>query len=186
MEHKLNLNFNPFLTLFTERLELRQFMIDDLQDYYLIRSDVRVMKALDKNPNTFEQAKALFELMERKLKDNEAISWVISLKESKKLIGYIGYHNIDIPNHRAEIGYAIFFEYHKQGIMSEAIEPVIDFAFNKINLHSIEARTNPSNINSNKLLLKHGFEKEGHFRGDYLFDNNFLDTEVYGLINPNH
>lgn len=50
----LNLNFSTFPTLFTNNLELRQFIKADLNDYYLIRSDAKVMAALDKNPNSLE------------------------------------------------------------------------------------------------------------------------------------
>ncbi len=46
------------------------------------------------------------------------------------------------------------------GLMSEAITAVIDFGFNQIKLHTIEARINPANVASSKILLKHSFIKE--------------------------
>ena len=187
MEHlTLNLNFNPFPTLFTNRLELRQFTNNDLQDYYLISSDERVAKALYKKPKTVEEAKGTFDSIQKNLKENTAISWVICFKENKKLIGYVGFHRIDITNHRAEIGYCLFFNYHQKGIMTEAIKPIINYAFNVMNLHSIEAKTNPINSNSHKLLLNHGFVKEAYFKQDFLFKGKFMDTVVYSLLNKNN
>ena len=182
----LNLNFNPFPTLYTSNLELRQFSNDDLRDYYLIRSDVEVMKALDKNPNTFVETETLFNSIAKNLDDNTAISWVICFKESKKLIGYIGFHKIDIPHRRAEIGYALFFNHHRQGIMKEAIASVIQYGFNNMNLHSIEANINEINIASRNLLLMNNFIKEAHIRENYLFNGTYLDSIIYSLINPNH
>jgi ribosomal-protein-alanine N-acetyltransferase len=186
VEQKLNLNLNPFPTLFTSRLELRQFVDSDLQDYYQIRSDAEVMKALDKNPNTLAESKALFESMDTNLKSGTAITWVICFKESKKLIGYIGFHNIDIPHNRAIIGYALFFNQHRKGIMQEAIAEVIKYGFNTINLHSIEANINQINLGSRNLLLKNGFVKEAHIKENYLFNGVYLDSVIYSLINPNH
>ena len=110
----LNLNFKPFPTLFTNNLELRQFTKNDLQDYYLIRSDEKVMNALDKTPNSLTETQTLMETMQKRIEENTAIDWVICTKQNKQLIGYIGFHNIDIMHKRAEIGYALFFKHHRK------------------------------------------------------------------------
>ncbi len=182
----LNLNFKPFPTLFTNRLELRQFTKADLNDYYLIRSDAKVMAALDKNPNSFLETEALMETMQKRIEENLAIDWVICFKENKKLIGYIGFHNIDTIHKRAEIGYALFFDFHQKGIMNEVIKAVINYGFSIINLHSIMANTNPVNTASQNILLTNNFVKEAHFKEDFYFNGSFTDTYIFSLINPNH
>lgn len=183
---QLRLNFTPFPKLLTERLELRQLTNKDFEDYYLIRSDEEVMKALDKNPNTLSEAKALFNTILENANNNTAITWLISFKESKKLIGYIGFHRIDIPHKRAEIGYALFFKHHRKGIMKEAIASVIDYGFKNMNLHTIEANINEVNIASRNLLLKNGFIKEAHIKENYYFNGVYLDSVIYSLLNPKH
>jgi ribosomal-protein-alanine N-acetyltransferase len=55
-----------------------------------------------------------------------------------------------------------------------------------MNLHTIKANINTGNDASRQMLLKHGFLKEALFRQDYYFNGKFLDSEIYGLINPNH
>ena len=182
----LNLNFSPFPTLFTNNLELRQFTKADLNDYFLIRSDAKVMAALDKNPNTVIETEALMEVMQKRVEENLAINWVICTKTNKQLIGYIGFHNIDILHKRAEIGYALFFKYHRKGIMKDAIKEVINFGFGVINLHSIEANTNKINTASHNLLIKNGFVKEAHIKENFYFNGGFLDSVIYSLINPKH
>ncbi len=185
-QHTLCLKFNPFPTLFTNRLELRQFTDSDLQDYYQIWSDAEVMKALDKNPNTLEETKKLVESMDVSLRDGTAIIWLICFKESKKLIGYIGFHRIDITHKRAEIGYALFYNQHRKGLMQEALIEVLKYAFNGINLHSVEANINEINIASRNLLLKNNFVKEAHIKENYFFNGIYLDSVIYSLINPQH
>ncbi|MDX2172459.1 MAG: GNAT family N-acetyltransferase [Bacteroidota bacterium] len=183
---QLRLNFTPFPTLFTERLELRQLSNEDFNDYYLIRSDKEVMRALDKNPNSIEETKMLFNSILENANNNTAISWVINFKNNKKLIGYIGFHRIDIPHRRAEIGYALFFNQHRKGIMKEAMAAVIQYGFKNMNLHTIEANINKENIASRNLLLKNGFIKEAHIKENYYFNGIYLDSVIYSLLNPKH
>ena len=51
-------------------------------------------------------------------------------------------------HYRAEIGYALHPAFWKKGIMKEAILAVVDYGFNKMHLHSIEANINADNIAS--------------------------------------
>jgi ribosomal-protein-alanine N-acetyltransferase len=67
--------------------------------------------------------------------------------------------------------------------MSEAVNAAIDYGFNTMKLHSIEAQTNPHNEASIGLLKKVGFVQEALFRENYYFDGKFLDTPVFSLIN---
>jgi ribosomal-protein-alanine N-acetyltransferase len=183
---QLTLNFNPFPILFTEKLELRQLSNEDFEDYYLIRSDKEVMQALDKNPNNLEEVKTLFNSIIENTNNNTAITWLINFKENKKLIGYIGFHRIDIPHRRAEIGYALFFNQHRKGIMKEAMAAVVQYGFKNMNLHTIEANINEVNIASRNLLLKNGFTKEAHIKENYYFNGIYLDSVIYSLLNPKH
>lgn len=69
--------------------------------------------------------------------------------------------------------------------MFEAIQTVIEFGFEKMKLHSIEANINPENIASKKLLEKAGFIKEAYFKENHFFNGKFIDTEVFSLLNKN-
>ncbi len=66
--------------------------------------------------------------------------------------------------------------------MSEALEAVINYAFNTLKLHSIEANINPENNASRQLLIKAGFNKEAYFKENYYFNGHFIDSEIYSLI----
>ena len=176
---------DPFPTLQTERLTLRAFTIDDAPQLFLIRSSPLAMQYMDSTPFT-ELAQAEKFTLE-KIKDRtekKGISWAITLKGNDKLIGDIAYWSISAKNHRAEVGYSLLPQHWGKGYMSEALRAVIDWGFEKLALHSIEADINPHNTASRKLLLKMGFKKEGYFNEDYYFDGKFLDSELYGLLKP--
>ena len=66
--------------------------------------------------------------------------------------------------------------------MKESMITLMNFAFNTLKLHSLEANVNPENENSKKALLKLSFRKEGYFRENYYFNGKFLKSEIYSLL----
>jgi len=70
-------------------------------------------------------------------------------------------------------------------VMKEAMEVVLNYGFNIMELHSIEANINPVNIASTKILEKNNFVLEAHFKENYYYNGNFLDSYVYSLLTPN-
>src|SRR3546814_7077148 len=64
----------------------------------------------------------------------------------------------------ASIGYWIGGRYARQGFMSEAASAVVEFAFEELALHRVEAACLTSNDASRSLLLKVGFRQEGYAR----------------------
>ena len=66
--------------------------------------------------------------------------------------------------------------------MKEALLKIIDFGFDEMNLHSIEANINPGNAASAMLLESAGFIKEAYFKEDYFFNGAFHDTIIYSRL----
>ena len=179
-------NFHPFPVLSTERLLLRQITFDDADDLFILRADERLMRYIDRPiAKTTEDALQLIQKIHDAWKINDGITWGISLRTDPKLIGTIGYWRIVKEHHRAEIGYLIALEQQSKGLMQEAMDVVLDYAFNEMQLHSIEANVNPSNVASVKLLERNRFIKEAHFKENYFFNGVFHDTFIYSLLSPN-
>ncbi|KAA6432791.1 GNAT family N-acetyltransferase [Dyadobacter flavalbus] len=180
----LILNFNPFPLLETGRTKLHALSVTDhAEGMYLLRSNPEAMKFIGKPLlGSIAEAREIIELYNRNLRECIGITWGISLKTSPGLIGSIGFHKLDIFNHRAEIGYMLHPDYWNKGLMTEAIRKVLDYGFNEMYLHSIEARINPENDVSRKILLRQNFIKEGYFRESYYENRKYLDTEVYSLL----
>lgn len=182
----LNVSFKPFPALTTERLILRQLERSDGEEAFFLRSDIEVLKYLDKHPSpSLEETLIYIDRITKMINEGEAILWAITLKEETRTIGTICYWRIEKAHYRAEIGYVLHPRYQGKGIMNEAMKAVLNFGFNNMNLHSIEAKVNPKNIASIGLLEKNNFIREGYFKEDYFFDGKFLDTAVYSLLNVN-
>lgn len=179
----LTVNFNPFPVLSTERLLLRQVTQEDVNEIFFLRSDNRVLKYLAKEPaRTINEASLFIKKINELENTNNGITWGINLKGEKKLLGTICYWNITKDHYRAELGYALHPDLHGKGIMQEALSEVLDYGFTAMRLHSVEARVDPLNEASIKLLERNNFIREGHFKEDYFYNGKFLDTTVYSLI----
>ncbi|HVF80502.1 MAG TPA: GNAT family protein [Flavisolibacter sp.] len=181
----LSPNFTPFPVLETERLLLRQVAPSDAPEVFFLRSNKEVMKYIDRPPAaTLLDALDLIQKIETALQNNEGITWAITLKSSGELIGTIGFWRIDKEAHRAEIGYLLHPAQQGKGLMKEAINKVLHYGFSQIKLHSVEANTNVDNTASQKLLESLGFVKEAHFRENYYYNGQFLDSVIYSLLTP--
>lgn len=71
------------------------------------------------------------------------------------------------PFHACYLGYALAAAAQGQGLMTEALQRVVQYAFDDMNLHRIMANYMPHNVRSGRLLKRLGFVVEGYAR-DYL------------------
>lgn len=181
----LEINFKEFPILSTNRLRLRQINATDAQEIFVLRSDENVMQFIDR-----PRAQLIDDALQQVKKVNDdfinsnGINWAISLKEDGKLIGTIGFWRIMKEHHRAEIGYMLHKNYQRRGIMQEALTTVLNYGFETMKLHSVEANANPLNNASIKLLEKNGFIKEAYFKENYYSNGVFLDSVIYSLLTP--
>jgi ribosomal-protein-alanine N-acetyltransferase len=180
----LSLNFSPFPNLETERLLLRRVDKNDVNEIFELRSNVETMKYIPRPiVKSIEEALEHIGNIDEKIEANEGINWAITLKEDSILIGIIGHYRIKPEHFRAEIGYMLLPEYNGKGIISEAVNEVVNYGFNTLNLHSIEAIISPENLASEKVLQKSGFVKEAHFKENEYFEGRFIDTVIYSKVN---
>ena len=182
----LNIQLDTFPTLETERLILRQLAAPDAQDSFLFLSDEENMRYYDPAPMTqLEQAEQSIERHRRRFAQHEALRWGITLKGENRVIGNGGY-SWDAANHLAVLSYILSKHYWKQGIMTEALTAIIQFGFEHIHLHRIEAQVAYPNLASARLLEKLGFQEEGRLRDRQYVNNQFVDERIFALINTNN
>jgi len=157
----------------------------DDEEIFFLRSDKEILRFLDRDPaKTIVEAREWMRMINEGIDNNEHIAWAIALKSDPKLIGTITFWNVQKEHYRAEIGYALHPQFQGQGIMQEAIAAVLDYGFNTVKLHSVEANVNPNNAASIHLLERNGFVREAYHRENYYYNGHFLDSAIYSLINP--
>ena len=182
----LQTNFNPFPEITTERLLLRRLVRGDIDAIFKLRSDEKVMRFIGKIPMTSQsEALEFIDRVNESIETNFGITWAMALKENPAdLIGTIGHWRLIKEHFRAEVGYMLSPRHWRKGIMKEALIKVVDFGFDKMQLHSIEAHINPANTASAAILESTGFLKEGYFKEHFFFNGEFSDTAIYSKIKP--
>lgn len=182
------MKFNEFIkyfpTLETDQILLRQISTNDAEEFYNYYSNDNVTRYLDWNgPNSLTHAKEIISEWNEGFTEGWIIRWAIILKAENKIIGtnFLSEFEECI---RAEIGYELSEDYWKQGIMTEALNEIISFGFNKIYLNRIQATIEPDNLPSETLIRKCHFNKEGLLKG-YGFNetnNQYVDLNLYAPL----
>lgn len=104
-------------------------------------------------------------------------------KKNGKVIGGCGFHTWYPFHDRAELGYGLFYDnYKQQGFMTEAVKAVLDYGFEKMNLHRVEALTAIYNTASLKILKNFNFTFEGTLREHYNVEGKMEDSVMYSLL----
>jgi ribosomal-protein-alanine N-acetyltransferase len=180
----LEFNFHPFPLIETDRLILRRVTNNDVNEIFELRSNPETMKFIPRPlAKSNEDVLELIAQIEDKIVTNTGINWAITLKDSPKLLGIIGFYRTQHENYRSEIGYILNPKFHGLGIISEAVNRLITYGFNDLKLHSIEAIIDPENFASEKVLQKCGFVKEAHLKECVFYEGKFLDSVIYSLLN---
>lgn len=172
-----------FPVIETERLLLRKAVQEDAADMLRYLSDEEVVRHMGLNPfNSLQDVYGELDWYREIFQVGTGIRWAISLKGSGIMIGSCGFLNRK-PNHfRAEIGYELSREYWGEGIASEALQAIISYGFDHLNLERIEALIEPSNAPSIKLAERQGFIREGLLRHYEYTCGKFDDLYMYSLL----
>ncbi|MEZ4853695.1 GNAT family N-acetyltransferase [Flavobacterium sp.] len=179
----LQLNFSPFPNLTSERLNFRKLNDNDAPEILKLRGDSETMKFIPRPLATsIEDALAHIKIINDKIDENSDINWAVTLKESDKCIGIMGFYRSQPENYRTELGYMILPEYWGKGFVTEAVKTLLNYAFNTLQFHSIEAVIDARHLASERVLQKNGFRKEAHFVEDFFYNNEFTDTVKYGIL----
>jgi ribosomal-protein-alanine N-acetyltransferase len=153
-----NKNFTPFPVLITDRLTLRQLEINDDQEIFMLRSDSEINKYLDRQiAKTIDDARNFIRKINESFKKDDSLYWAITFSDNNKLIGTVCLFSFSDENNSCEVGFELLTNFQGQGIMKEAVEKVIDYAFNTIKVRKIEAFFHRDNQSSIKLLDKFSF-----------------------------
>ena len=167
----------------------------DLGNGYCIRSFLYGdAPSLSRHGNNWEVAKNLRDSFPHPYTIEHARAWIQHVKENEadtrfvvdhqgEAIGEIGFVvQLDVHRYTAEIGYWISQDHWGKGVMTGALNKVIEYAMNEMGLVRIFADVVEYNIGSGKILEKCGFKREGVFRKHICKNDEHFDQHVYGIV----
>lgn len=173
-----------------KRIYLRHLNIHDAQrlfNYELRNKDFFIPTSFTRTDAyyTIERIRKNIESYTKEIEEKSSIRFGIFLNGTHELIGMIAFNDILWPLKTSYIGYSLDLKHTQQGYMYEALNLVVDYAFNEIKFHRIEAGVMPSNHASYRLLERCGFVREGLLRKNVHINGRWEDHYIYGLLNEN-
>jgi RimJ/RimL family protein N-acetyltransferase len=176
------LPFRP-VDLPTDRLRLRFLSETDLQAIYDIFSHPEVMRYWSYPPWTDpSQAEQWLLGVQEDYQSGTALQLGIERRTVPALVGTCTLFQFHAASRRAEIGYALGRPFWGVGYMHEALQALLGYAFQTLELNRLEADIDPRNRASAKTLERLGFQKEGHLRERWIVNEEVCDTDLYGLL----
>lgn len=169
--------------LISNRLYLRKFSQDDSKEIFEgFRNQKEFLYYTNKNKITLEEQKNSLKDIDEKYKDNNYYNWLITLKDTKQIVGAINF-NVNLRNDSVMFNYAIDNRFTGKGYMTEALEVVKNFAFDKMKVHRFEGGCVVTNIASKRVMEKCGLIQEGILKDYVKLSDGYHDMYMFAVIN---
>lgn len=172
----------------TERLILRDLKKEDKKVLPSLVNDLEITQFLAVVPHPYTQEDANWFVdhcvAESKKSPRKNYEIGIELKKSGELIGVVGLTKVNQLDRKATLGYWLSKEYFRKGIMYEAIQELLGFAFEDLNLQRIDISAFTKNDVSIGLIKKIGATFEGVAKRYHCAKSTgkFHDVNLYGLL----
>ncbi|MFS0838532.1 GNAT family N-acetyltransferase [Paenibacillus sp. 1P03SA] len=151
--------------LISERLLLRTMTETDAPRLFQIWSSPDVTKFMNIEPFTeIKQAADMIDFLNGLARENKAVRYAVTDRQSGAIIGSCGFNELDYEQRRAEIGYDLDRAFWGKEYAPEAIGCLLAYAFDELEMDRIDAKVEPENVNSIKVLGKLRFTFAGTLR----------------------
>lgn len=160
---------------------LRSLQIDDLNYMYEWMTDSEVTKYLVLTRMPFSKDD-LLGFIKNSWRNDKDIHFAIA-DDNDEYVGTISLKSINYTDRNAEYAIAMRRKYWGKNYAMEATKRIIDFGFNKLNLHKIYLNVPASNIRAHKFYTKFGFQRENIFKEHLYLNGIYEDLIWYCILN---
>ena len=178
------------LILESERLVLRTFKESDLHN---VHEMLQKPESTIFNPTSYSNDKnetqKLIDNWKSETKTEEVrkkFTFLIETNIDNNFIGIIGIDILKLHYKNAEIWYKLSPEIWGKGYATEAVERIIQFGFEELKLHRIEAGCAIDNIASYKVMEKSGMIREAHRRKLLPLKSGWSDNYEYAILEEDY
>jgi RimJ/RimL family protein N-acetyltransferase len=168
----------------TERLVLREFVIDDRPAVLTYQRDPRYLHFYPWTNRTEAQVRDFVEMFvqQQAERPRRKFQFAITFPNDDRVIGNCGIRRKPENDWEADIGYELAPAYWSRGYATEAALAMVNFGFQTLKLHRISAWCIAANTASARVLEKVGMQLEGRLRENEYFKGRWWDTLLYGLL----
>lgn len=173
-----------FPRLLTKRLILNQIKPVDIPDIVSYAGNIKIVENTRTMPHPYHEEDAIswMNMANQGFKNGDNYIFAMRFRDTHSFLGGIGL-TIDLENNRAELGYWIAEGFWNLGFTTEAVQAILQFGFEQLNLNKIVAVYITTNEASGKVMIKNGMVKEGEFIDhDIKKDHTVVDDKYVSLI----
>ena len=164
------------------RVILREPRAGDASALFSLLSTEEVSRFISPPPATVEGFERYVGWTQRQRVAGQYVCFAIVPVGADAPIGLIHVRALSPAFLTADWGFAIGSEFWGTGVFTEAAELVLEFAFDVLGIHRLEARAALCNGRGNGAMKKLGAEREGVLRHSFVRDGEFLDQVLWSIL----
>lgn len=151
----------PPIEIANERLRLRLFTFEDLDTIEAASTDDHIT-TITTVPSNYspDEGRAFIERQNSRLSAGAGWSLAIDDQHQSQAVGQIGLWISDMEKGRATIGYWIATPHRGNGVASEALRMLSDWAFENLRIHRLSLYVEPWNLASIRTAERAGYQRE--------------------------
>jgi len=170
----------PVLT--GQRVALRELRQSDATSLFSMLSAEEVARFISPPPSTVEGFERFIAWTLRQRAAGTYVCYAVTLQGFDTAIGIFQVRETEPGLVTAEWGFAIGSPFWGTGVFQESAELVLEFTFETMGVHRLEARAAVLNGRGNGALLKVGAVQEGILRKSFLRNGRYLDQVLYAIV----
>jgi RimJ/RimL family protein N-acetyltransferase len=164
------------------RITLREPRAADAASLFALLSTDDVSRFISPPPATVEGFERYISWCQRQRAVGQYVCFAIIRRDEDTPIGLFHVRALGPGFGTADWGFALGSEFWGSGLFSEAAELVLDFAFDVLGTHRLEARAALCNGRGNGALRKIGAEREGTLRHSFFRNGDYLDQVLWSIL----
>ena len=163
-------------------VSLRELRASDAPALFEALSSQQVAKFISPPPATVEGFGRFISWAIRQRQSGEYLCFAIVPHGSETAVGIFQVRSLEPAFGTAEWGFALASECWGTGMFTDGAALVIDFAFDVLGVHRLEARAALKNGRGNGALRKLGAVQEGVLRRSFLRNGEYLDQALWTIL----
>jgi ribosomal-protein-alanine N-acetyltransferase len=163
-------------------ITLRELRVSDSLSLLALLTTEEVTRFISPPPTTVEGFERFIQWTQREREAGRYVCFAVVPAGSDTAVGLFQIRQLDPTFGTAEWGFALGSAFWGSGLFVAGAQLMIDFAFDVIGVHRLEARSAVENGRGNGALRKMGAVQEGILRRSFLRKGRFLDQALWTIL----
>lgn len=161
-------------------IKLRELRIEDAEYMYEFVEDIAIADNFIFTRYAYS-LENFYEFIKKSWGNTKDIHYAI-VDKNNEYVGTVSLKNINYVDRNAEYAITVRRKFWGKQYASEATQKIIDYGFDRLNLHKIYLNVLSSNIRAIKFYEKYGFSRENSFKEHRYIDGKFVDLIWYCIL----